>query len=153
MIHSQDNLTPCDSHTTQVHTPHTSTCTCMQGTQTRKHTNSERLFLACAIFPLLFPLHPITHTLATEDLCLSLHLFQTHSPVPTKSSTFFKHIGTHDAPAASLDADGCHQGNVEMFCPHTGGWVKEKWEHEYFSGIVLLFHVCIILSMWYDTSI
>ena len=123
MIHSHDNLTPCDSHTTQVHTqhtPHISTCTCMQGTQTHKHTNSERLFLACEIFPLLFPLHPITHTLATEDLRLSLHLFQTHSPVPTKSSTFFKHIGTHDAPAASLDADGRHQGNVEMFCPQAG---------------------------------
>ena len=158
--HTHQHVHVCKAHTTHInmymyasHTPHTSTCTCMQGTQTHKHTNSERLFLACAIFPLLFPLHPITHTLATEDLRLSLHLFQTHSPVPTKSSNFFKHIGPHDALAASLDADGRHRGNVEMFCPHTGGWVKEKWEHEYFSEIVLLFHVCIILSMWYATSI
>ena len=63
---------------------------------------TERLFLACAIFPLLFPLHPITHTLATEDLRLSLHLFQTHSPVPTKSSTLG--LMTHQLPALMLMA-------------------------------------------------
>ena len=43
MIHSHDNLTPYDSHTSQVHTqhtPHTSTCTCMQGTHhTHQHVH------------------------------------------------------------------------------------------------------------------
>ena len=102
--HTHQHVHVCKAHTTHInmymyarHTPHTSTCTCMQGTQTHKHTNPDRLFLACAIFPLIFPLHPITHILATEDLCLSLHLFQTHSTVPTKSCNFTKHIGPHDA--------------------------------------------------------
>ena len=65
--HTHQHVHVCKAHTTHInmymyarYTPHTSTCTCMQGTQTRKHTNSERLFLACAIFPLLST--PSNHT-------------------------------------------------------------------------------------------
>ena len=43
-------------------------------------------------------------------------------------------INPHDTKAASLDADGRHQGNVQMFCPHVGGWGYGKMEQEHFSG-------------------